>query len=171
MLFMLPKSAWQIIGAKLLAAVCQIFLTLAMFMGAFAVCFMTYMTANEGLAAALNYLRLYMEHAFSVRIEWGNLVMALVQTAVAWVNMIASGFAAIISVRTVLSRTKLAGVIAFIVFLLLNWAMGRIVGWVYSMGTPKSGTLCYWAGIAVMALITLALLLFSGWMAEKKLSV
>lgn len=172
MLFMIPKPAYQILGAKILAAVCQIFLTMVMFGAAFAVCFTAYMAANQSIAEILDYLRSYAEELLDLRIRWGALVEALASMFLQWINVIASGFAAIISVRTVLSRTKLAGLIAFVVFVLLNWGTGWLLGKINGLSANAGGgMLYYWLSLAASAVITVVLLVFSGWLAEKKLSV
>lgn len=172
MLFMVPKSAYQILGAKILAAICQILLTLVMFGAAFMICFTAYMAANEGLAGMLNYLRRYAEQLFEVRIDWDIVLQILVSLCVGWIHVIAAGFAAIISVRTVLSRTKLAGLIALIVFFLLNWGSGMLSNKVSLLATgPENEMMFYWLSLGVTAVITVILLILSGWMAEHKLSV
>ncbi len=172
MLFMVPKSAYQILAAKILAAICQIFLTIVMFGAAFMVCFTAYMAANESLADMLNYLRQMVEEMFEVEIEWDIVLRGILTMFVAWINMIASGFLAIISVRTVLSRTKLAGVLAFAVYILLNWGTSALSGKAVEL-FADSGPVVLQESIAlgVMAVITVICLILSGWMAEKKLSV
>lgn len=172
MLFMLPKSAYQILAAKILAAICQILLTMLMFGAAFMVCFTTYMAANESLAEMLNFLRQYIERLFEIEIEWDRVLLVLGSMFVSWISMIASGFAAIISVRTILSRTKLAGILAVVVYLLITWATNWMVGKINGLSTgPENEILYYCLGLGATALVTVVLLVFSGWMAEKKLSV
>ncbi len=172
MLFMVPKSAYQILAAKILAAIFQILLTMVMFGVAFMVCFTAYIAANESLADMLNYLREIIEQMFEVEIEWDKVLLVLISMFVSWISMIASGFAAIISVRTVLSRTKLAGVLAVIVYLLINWGTNWLTGKVNGLSTGADTEMLYYClGLGVTAVITVILLVFSGWMAEKKLSV
>ncbi len=172
MLFMVPKSAYQILAVKILAAICQILLTMVMFGAAFMVCFTTYMAANESLAEMLDFLRQYVERMFEIEIEWSVVFWGLVSMFVSWINMIASGFAAIISVRTVLTRTKLAGIFAVIVFFLINWGTSWLVGKIHGFSAgADTEMLYYYLGLGATAVITVVLLLLSGWMAEKKLSV
>lgn len=172
MLFMLPKSAYQILAAKILAAICQILLTMVMFGTAFMVCFTVYMAANESLATMLDFLRQYIERIFEVEIEWDMVLLVLIAMFVSWISMIASGFVAIISVRTVFSRTKLAGILAVVAFILINWGTSWLTGKINGLSTgPDNEMLYYCIGLGVTAVITVILLLLSGWMAEKKLSV
>lgn len=172
MLFMVPKSAYQILAAKILAAICQIFLTLVMFGAAFMICFTAYMAANESLADMLNIMRQYAEEMFEVEIEWNVVLRGILTMFVAWISMIASGFLAIISVRTVLSRTKLAGLLAFVVYVLLNWGTSELGAKAVELFAP-SGSVVLRESIllGVMAVIALICLILSGWLAEKKLSV
>ncbi len=172
MLFMVPKSAYQILAAKILAAICQILLTIVMFGAAFVICFTAYMAANESIAEMLDYLRQMVEQMFEVEIEWDMVALAVTSMFVSWINMIASGFAAIIAVRTVLSRTKLAGLLAFVVYLLINWGTNLLTGRINGLSTGEDTWMLYYSlGLAATAGITVVLLVLSGWMAEKKLSV
>ena len=107
-----------------------------------------------------------------MEIEWSVVLRGILTMFVAWINMIASGFLAIISVRTVLSRTKLAGVLAFVVYILLNWGTSALSTKAVEFFAP-SGSVVLREGImlGVMAVIAVVCLIVSGWMAEKKLSV
>ena len=77
MLFMVPKPAYQILAAKILAAICQILLTMVMFGTAFMVCFTVYMAANESLATMLDFLKQYIERIFEIEIEWDMVLLVL----------------------------------------------------------------------------------------------
>ncbi len=172
MLFMVPRSAYQILAAKILAAICQILLTMVMFGAAFMICFTAYMAANESLADMLDYLRQMVEEMFEVEIEWDMVLLVLISMFVSWINMIASGFAAIISVRTALTRTKLAGILAVAVYLLINWGTNWMTGKINGLSTGADTEMLYYClGLGATAVVTVILLVFSGWMAEKKLSV
>ena len=57
MLFMIPYPAYTILGAKILAAVCQILLTAALFAGAFFLCFSAYLAANSSFGQFFEILK------------------------------------------------------------------------------------------------------------------
>lgn len=172
MLFMVPRSAYQILGAKLLAAMCQILLTIGLFFAAFFICFTAYLAVNQELGTMLEMLQQLVKEGIKVEISWKTVSLVLAALVVGWINTVAIGFLSIISVRTIFVKSKLATPMAVVVFLVLSYAMSWISSKILGMST-KAETDFYYLGIQalVMAVISVALLLLSGWMAEKKLSV
>lgn len=172
MLFMVPRSAYQILGAKLLAAMSQILFTAVLFFATFFICFTAYLAANQELGNLLGMVQQLLKEGIDVEVNWKNMFLFLAELFVSWVNIIAIGFLAIISVRTVLVKTKLATPIAVVVFLILssgmNWISNKI--WGMSAG-PDEDVLYLIIQAVVMGVISVVMLLASGWMAEKKLSV
>ena len=59
MLFMVPYSAWSILGAKVLAAFLQIVLTSVQFAVSFFLCFTAYVGASQGFAQFFPMLRFH----------------------------------------------------------------------------------------------------------------
>lgn len=86
--------------------------------------------------------------------------------------MIAAGFTAIIAVRTVFVQSKLATPLAIVLFFVLNWGMVKLVDLADRMiPVTASDFAHFWAQLGVLAVLAVMLLILSGWMAEKKLSV
>lgn len=173
MLFMVPRSAYQILGAKILASICQILLTLGLFAAAFLACFTAYLAANDGFAAFLKVLQRTLHDWLELDIRWEEITLVIAEIFVSWICMIATGFTAIIAVRTVLTKTRFATGIAVLVFLALNWGINKISNEILNFGNGSWEEMLryFWVDLGVMAVITVVLLLISGWMAEKKLSV
>lgn len=172
MLFMVPYPAYTILGAKILAAICQILLTVALFASAFFLCFSAYLTANSSFGQFFDILKQLMNDWRETDITWDWILLGMGQLVIRWIGMVAAGFTAIIAVRTVFVQSKLATPLAVVLFFALNWAMVELVDRAGRMvPVTASGFAHFWAQLGVFALIAVLLLLLSGWMAEKKLSV
>ena len=89
-------------------------------------------------------------------------------------RIIAIGFLAVILTRTVLLNTKFGGVIAVILFFVINFVIDRIyiiLGQLFDLA-PISG----WGGIGLFdyvfyIVMTVLVYLLVGWIADRKLSI
>ena len=127
MLFMIPYPAYTILGAKILAAVCQILLTAALFVGAFFLCFSAYLAANSSFGQFFEILKRVLNEWVEIDITWNWMLLGIGQLIISWIGMIAAGFTAIIAVRTVFVQSKLATPLAIVLFFVLNWGMVKLV--------------------------------------------
>ena len=172
MLFMIPYPAYTILGAKILAAVCQILLTAALFVGAFFLCFSAYLAANSSFGQFFEILKRVLNEWVEIDITWDWMLLGIGQLIISWIGMIAAGFTAIIAVRTVFVQSKLATPLAIVLFFVLNWGMVKLVELADRLiPVTASDFTHFWAQLGVLAVLAVMLLILSGWMAEKKLSV
>lgn len=172
MLFMVPYSAWTILGGKVLAAFLQIVLTSVLFAASFFLCFTAYIGVNEGFAQFFPLLQRLLSEWFDLQFDWKWIVLILGEVLIGWMNMIGAGYASIIASRTVLVKSKLATPLAIVLFLLLNWGMSQIINWVMRALQLSNDSYAYvLTELGISAVFAVLLLLASGWMAEKKLSV
>lgn len=172
MLFMVPYSAYTILGAKILVAICQILLTAALFAGAFFCCFSAYLAANSSFGQFFEILKRLMNDWVEIDLSWEWILPYVGQLIIAWIGMVAAGFTAIIAVRTVLAKSRLATILAVILFFVLNWGMVKLTELADQLLPVRTSDLVhFWTQLGVLAVLSVLLLLFSGWMAEKKLSV
>lgn len=172
MLFMVPYSAWTILGAKVLAAFLQILLTSVLFAASFFLCFTAYIGANEGFAQFFPMLQRLLREWLDFEFDWKWAALILSEVLIGWMNMIASGYASIIASRTVLVKSKLATPLAIVLFLFLNWGMNQVISRVMRLLQLSNDSYEYVLTELGLSVVFAVLLLFaSGWMAEKKLSV
>ena len=172
MLFMVPYSAWSILGAKVLAAFLQIVLTSVLFAASFFLCFTAYVGASEGFAQFFPMLQRLLLEWFDFQFDWKWVVLILCEVLIGWMNMIGAGYASIIASRTVLVKSKLATPLAIILFLFLNWGMNQIIHLVAKALQLSNESYAYaLTDLGISAVFAIILLFASGWMAEKKLSV
>ncbi|MEF2597424.1 MAG: hypothetical protein U0N03_13650 [Lachnospiraceae bacterium] len=172
MLFMVPYSAWSILGAKVLAAFLQIVLTSVLFAVSFFLCFTAYVGASQGFAQFFPMLQRLLREWFDFQLDWKWIVLILCEVLISWMNMIGAGYASIIASRTVLVKSRLATPLAIILFLFLNWGMNQIIHLVAKALQLSNESYAYaLTNLGISAVFTVVLLFASGWMAEKKLSV
>ncbi|MFR2955909.1 MAG: hypothetical protein ACLTLE_06015 [Lachnospiraceae bacterium] len=170
MLFMIPYPAYTILGAKILAAVCQILLTAALFVGAFFLCFSAYLAANSSFGQFFEILKRLLNEWVEIDITWDWTLLGIGQLIISWIGMIAAGFTAIIAVRTVFVQVSLRHRLRCAVCAQLG--MVKLVDLADRMiPVTASDFAHFWAQLGVLAVLAVMLLILSGWMAEKKLSV
>lgn len=75
MLFMVPYSAWSILGAKVLAAFLQIVLTSVLFAVSFFLCFTAYVGASQGFAQFFPMLQRLLREWFDFQLDWKWIVL------------------------------------------------------------------------------------------------
>lgn len=172
MLFMVPYSAWTILGAKVLAAFLQIMLTAVLFAASFFLCFTVYIGASQGFAQFFPMLQRLLREWFDFQFDWKWVVLILCEVLISWMNMIGAGYASIIASRTVLVKSKLATPLAIVLFLFLNWGMNQILHLATKALQLSNQSYAYaLTDLGISAVFAIILLFASGWMAEKKLSV
>ena len=163
MLWMVPHSTYEILGAKLIAGILQmVFVFLAFF--AAGVVTVTVTAASEGsLGDLLRSLGRLFKEVTNSNVDWG-----------AFFGVMMVGFLAIILTRTVLLNARFGGVIAVIVFFLINIGIERIYVLFDSLidMAPLGGM----GGVSLFDYIfyivmTVLAFFLTGWIADEKLSV
>lgn len=173
MLFMVPKSIWQILGAKFVSAILQMLFVFVLFLAAGSVSLLAAIW-KSGRIEALVDLANQLLHAFtSSQISWGVMIEVALVLFLAWTLVIMTGFVAVVLARTVLIKAKFAGLFAFILFFVIN----TVIEWGYRltdllphvMGFGELG-LDIW-NILYYIIASGGLFLAAGWLADRKLSV
>ena len=146
MLWMVPKSIWEILGAKFIAAILQMFVVFVSF----------------------------AQKVLSVNISWGDLFMLCTSVFVAWTDIICIGFLSVILARTVLVKSRFAGLLAVIIFFAINFAVDKVMNILYYIPAFEDARVfAGWNPWDIVYYIFIGVVLFgvSGWVADKKLSV
>ena len=174
MLWMVPHSTYEILGAKVLAGILQmVFIFLAFFITG--VVTVTVTAASEGsLGELLRGLGRFFEEATHSNVDWGVFFGVCLLLLISWINVMVVGFLAIILTRTVLLNARFGGIIAVVVFFLINFVIERIYVLLDSLidMAPLSGM----GGIkpfdfVFYLIMTILAFLLTGWIADEKLSV
>lgn len=109
-------------------------------------------------------------------LHWGDLVSLAFLMFLSWTLIIMTGFLAVILARTILIRSRFAGLLAVILFFVIDFVVARVYDLIcripFIATWTKIGALG-WSLWDVVYFIAVCLILFgvSGLLAEKKLSV
>lgn len=174
MLWMVPKSIWEILGAKFIAAILQMFVVFASFVAAGCICLSVTVVKYNGIRRIFEFVRLFFQKVLEINGSWGDIVMFAIAFFIAWAEVIFVGFLAVLLARTVLAKSRFAGLAAVILFFILTYVVEK--GWSILHSIPIVGDindLFGWNPLMFVYYVLVCLILFgvSGWIADKKLSV
>ena len=176
MLWMLPKSSWEILGAKFISAILQmliVFGVCGLAVGVSTALAVWKVAGFEKLAMAVKeFSWLFVEGG----LKWTDLVLLALVLFLCWSLVIMVGFLAVIISRTLLVKSRFAGFLAVVLFFVINIvieqlyaAINRFPGFDSLSGIGVTG----WSIVDTIYYIIVAAAVFglSGLLAEKKLSV
>lgn len=173
MLFMVPRSVWEILAAKFISAILQMLFVFFMFLAAGSLSLMAAIWRSGEIKAFLNAAQDLIRALTERQFYWMTLVEAALILFLGWVLIVIIGFLAVILARTVLVKSRFAGLFAFILFFLINMAVEW--GYRFSDMLPDIGGKGYFGfdiwNVLYYIIICGGLFLISGWLTERKLSV
>ena len=123
MLFMVPKSIWQILGAQFVSAILLMLFVFALFFTAGILMLATAILVSGEIEAFVQCAADFIKSFMGTQFDWMVLVEAAFILFLGWVLIIMIGFLAVILARTVLAKSRFAGLFAFILFFLINVAV------------------------------------------------
>lgn len=177
MLWMVPKSIWEIMGAKFISSILQMLIMFALFAAAGGACLASAVLKVDGFASLLDAFRMISSAFVEGGIRWTDMVQIAFLVFLAWSLVIMIGFFAVILSRTVLVRSRFAGLAAVILFFVINFVVERGYDLLYSIpaiaGMSGSGSLIGLNVFDVLYYLVVCGILFiaSSLVADKKLSV
>lgn len=174
MIWMTPKSVWEILGAKFVVAIAQMFFVFALYAIAGLLCFvgMLQYVGELGNVFAIirdSFIRVSGEGQLIAQIIW-NLFCIFV----GWTEVVMVGYLAVIGSRTILRNSKYAGGISIVAFFGITFIIEKIYNLISNVlpNVEVAGDSLFGVGYpAYYIIICVVVFLLSGWMADKKLSV
>lgn len=174
MIWMTPKSVWEILGAKFVVAIAQMFFVFALYAIAGLLCFVgtiQYVGELGNVFAIIrdSFIRVSGEGQLIAQIIWNLLCIF-----VGWTEVVMVGYLAVIVSRTVLRDSKYAGGISIVAFFVITFVIEKIYNLISNVlpNVEVAGNSFFGVGYFVYyIIICVAVFLLSGWMADKKLSV
>lgn len=169
MLWMVPKSIWEILGSKFLAAILQMLIVFVMYVAVGLICILVTLQHTGHLSDLFKMIwqagELYIDGLPSI--IWGSAEIFL-----GWTVVIMAGFVGVILSRTLLLNAKYSGFLAVVVFFAIIIAVEKIYDLICPAICVNIGTSVFNPGFVLYYLVV-GFILFgvSGWMADKKLSV
>lgn len=173
MLFLVPQSPYKILGAKLIAAILQIFFTLAICAATFAVCGAIYVMKYSNVKAFLDLVKRFVEVALEIKIDTSLLIRILVTMFVLWVFIVILGIFAETVVHTVLTKGKILTFLAAVMYVFIFWGVSKLDSVVYDsmIAANMAKELADIIEIVYYIVIDAALYITSAWLIDKRLSV
>lgn len=168
MLFLTPKSSYEILGAKILENGISILMAGAFFI-VLAVFDLTVATLCIGGAKELmDSIRQIMDIRLNIKIASDAVILSVFASLVSWISIVVIADMAVILSVSVLAGKKGSGIAAFALFLILSWLFSQMLNLVPAFDNMN---LTMILEIAVSLVLSVIFYFISGWIMEKKLSV
>ena len=174
MIWMVPKSVWEIFGAKFITAIAQMFFVFALYAIAGLLCLVgTAQYAGE-LGSLFKLIRDCVLEFSGNGQAIAYVLWSMFGVFVGWTEVIMVGYLSVILSRTFLRDSKYAGLLSVVTFFVITFVVEKIYG-VLSVILPKmqvAGSAYFGVTYMIYYLIMcIVMFLLSGWMADRKLSV
>lgn len=174
MLWMLPKSVWEILGAKFISAVLQMLFVFAIFIAAGCIGLGISLIEIGGIRDFANAVTDFLNNITQFSVSWVDGIMFAASIFVAWMEVIFSGFLAVILSRTLLLNSRFSGLVATILFFIFIFIIEKGYSLISQIpgidGFDLPGGWNIW-DIIYYIVISLILFSVSCWFADRKLSV
>lgn len=173
MLFMVPHSVWEILGAKVIAAVLQMLFVFLMFFAAISVTVSVTAAYNTSIGELFQAIGRGMNYLTNGSVDWFTVFWLCGLMLISWISTIMIGFLAVILSRTVLLKSRFAGAFSIVLFLMINIAVGKL----YNVAVPSdiaqiaSIPEFTWLDYGFYILVCVLVFFAAGQVADKKLSV
>ncbi len=169
MLFLTPKSSWQILGAKVMENGISIFITGLFFAALAAIDVSAAVLYIGGLQEFLDTVRRVTSmFRFEISVSSGDILIVFFSMLSSWLMAITTGYLAIVLAATVLAGKRFSGLVSFVLYLLIMFAESELISHL-----PDLGSLLANSGAVIAAGFVLTGLMYglSCWIMERKLSV
>lgn len=163
MLFLTPRSSYQILGAKILENGISILLT-----GVFFAVLAVIDIAVGNYKELWDMLYRFMDMNMNISIDPWVIAFNFFSALAGWITCIVSADLAVILSASVLAGKKASGIIAFIIFIILTTLLGMGMDMLPELNSIE---LTFALDIAVSFLTAAIFYLIRGWIMDKKLSV
>ncbi len=175
MLFLTPRNMFQVVGAKLVTTILQIFVY-GCALAAIGIGDLFLLCAKQrNVEEFLDILKGFI-HAFTgVEIRLAEVIYAILMVLIAWLFFVAMAMFAITLSTTLLSNWKYKGVVSVVLFFVLDWLVAKVVGLVTPTGFLEGEYLVVdteaWAFIGIYAAALALCYVGTSLLLEKKVSV
>lgn len=169
MLFMVPESTYSIMGAKVLSAMIQIFLTMLLFgIVAFAD-IMAVFSRNGEIEAFITGIQNLLRDFLNLDISLGKIVIVIVSYVVSWFSMIVMGMFSVVLSATFMANNRLKTLISFVIFIVLNVIVNKVNRMI--IGGFRAVYADYIKSIIFLFIVSIIMYFVTAWMLDKKVSV
>ncbi|MCF0134681.1 MAG: hypothetical protein HUJ72_12510 [Blautia sp.] len=168
MLFLTPRSSYQILGSKVMMNALTLLLA-GVFFTLLAAFDVSVMVAKFG---GLKEMFRLLETFANIQIDWNQLgptgILVFADVLVSWLMTIVIGDLAIVLSATLFNGKKFSRLISFVLFIILSILCSRILTLIPGSDSQTMKYILVMAGGLVLTTVMYAI---TGWIMEKKLSV
>lgn len=168
MLFLTPKSSYEILGAKILENGISILITGVFFAVLAAIDMAVACLYIGGVKETWDMVNRFLDVTMDISIEPNVILFIFFSLLASWITYIVNADLAVILSATVLAGKKASGVVSFLIFIIISTLLGMGLDKVPTLKSTELTAVLY---IAVSLAASALLYLLSGWIMEKKLSV
>lgn len=175
MLFLTPRNMYQIVGAKMITTVLQIFVAGAAFIAIFIGDALIVCAVKGNIKELIEVLTEFFKAFTGVKIRLVEVIYVLLMVLVAWLEFILMAMFAITLSTTLFANKKYKGVVSVVIYFVTEWLVGKVAGFVVSTGFLEGEYLVVnteaWAFIGVYVTVMVLCFFGTSLLLEKKVSV
>lgn len=168
MLFLTPKSSYEIMGAKILENGISILVTGLTFALLAALDVTVAIAYIGGIKEVMNMVKSFLDVSMNVVMDPVQIAFVFFTSLASWMVYIVNADLAVILSATVLAGKKASGIVAFVIFMILSWMMGLFLDHLPALHNADLQYVLYIAAAMVMSAV---LYIAGSWIMERKLSV
>lgn len=174
MLFLVPRNMYQVVGAKMITTIAQIFVA--------GIAFMALLLGNLFLVSArdgeieefIKLMKMFIEFVSGVNVDVTTVVYVICSILVVWIEFVLMAMLAITLSTTLFANKRYKGVISFGIYIGLEFVLGKIADWV-SNGVMSGEVLTLnamaWVYMGVYVVAMVLCFFGTAWLLDKKISV
>lgn len=175
MLFLVPRNMFQVVGAKMITAVLQIFVGGAVFAGVFIGDLFILCSVKGKVQEGIDLLKDLFWAFTGTEIRMQETIYLAVMVLILWLEFTLMAMLAITLSTTLFANKKYKGVVSFLIYLGLEWILGKVAGLVVKTGFLQGEYLVVnteaWAFIGVYVVAIIAAFFGTSLLLDKKVSV
>lgn len=175
MLFLTPRSMYQIVGAKMLTTVLQILGVGLLFAFLLVGDVLLICAKNGEIKVLIEGVKSFFLMLTGIEIRWLEIGYMVFILLVTWLEFILMAFFSITLSTTLFANKRLKGVASVAIYFILEWVIRKLADLVTSAGVPAGEYLVadgeVWAYIGVYAVAMLLCYFGTALLLEKKVSV
>ena len=175
MLFLVPRNMFQVVGAKMITAVLQIFVGGAVFAGVFIGDLFILCSVKGKVQEGIDLLKDLFWAFTGTEIRMQETIYLAVMVLILWLEFTLMAMLAITLSTTLFANKKYKGVVSFVIYLGLEWILGKVAGLVVKTGFLQGEYLVVnteaWAFIGVYVVAIIAAFFGTSLLLDKKVSV
>lgn len=174
MLFLVPRNMYQVVGAKMITTIAQIFVA--------GIAFMALLLGNLFLVSArdgeieefIKLMKMFIEFVSGVNVDVTTVVYVICSMLVVWIEFVLMAMLAITLSTTLFANKRYKGVISFGIYIGLEFVLGKIADWA-SNGAMSGEVLTLdamaWVYMGVYVVAMVLCFFGTAWLLDKKISV